>query len=198
MEAMEIPSATDSSKTQAQMMAERKLARMRLGQGVADIESPPSDSEIRFAIVPLTEAEYEEALLEAAKFPTPDNAAGWAARERRNAVEQLVRSLREPEDHNRRAFKTVEEIQAALDQDDIDFLFDKFEEQRHKASPSLDGISPEEFEVLKKVLQNLDWNALSGRAWYAAKRFLSTISDQLLLGNSVISSSTSKSTTKND
>jgi hypothetical protein len=81
---------------------------------------------------------------------------------------------------------------------DIDELLDRYQEMVAMSSPTLDGIPQEEMDGLKVHLQTMDWNALSGRSWYAAKRFLSTISQAQLQDSLRGSSSTNSSTTTSE
>lgn len=171
---------------------------MRLGQAVCDFVPLVSDPEIRLAIVPLTEAEYLQALEAVAAIPGRDDLANSAMRDRRQAQEILARSIREPEDLTDRVYSTVEDLQEDLDVRDIDELFFRYQEMVHTSSPAADGIPPSEFEALKKALMEMDMNALSGPAWYALKRFLSTVTPSPLLDNNSGFTSISSSTTTNE
>lgn len=179
-------------------MIERRLARMRLGQDACDFVSIPSDPEIRFCIVPLTEAEYTQALEKVANMVVPDTLAGAQLQDRRRAQEILLRSIREEFDLTQQVFRSVDELLRVVDVNDIDILIDNYNEMTARSSPSIEGISEEEFRNLKELLQVMDWNALSGRAWFAASRFLSLISPSPLLDNSPGSSSISTLTTTKD
>lgn len=182
----------------AEKIRERRLERMRLGQAVCDFVPLISDPESRLTIVPLTEAQYRQVLEKVAILDQPDNVAGMAVRDRVQAQEILVRAIREESDLTQRAYNDLDEMLEDLDQLDIDELFDRYQEMNEKASPSLEGISPKELVELKKLLQTMDWNALSGRAWYAAKRFLSEIIPTPLLDNSLGSTSTNLLTTTSE
>lgn len=174
----------------AERIKERKINRMRLGQAVCDFVSLPSDPEIRVAIVPLTEAEYLKVLNEVNEIQMGDDLAGVTVKDRVTAQQTLVWAIREPEDLTERVYVDNDEATAmdqlleTLDVGDIDEIIDRYNEMIEQASPSLDGIPDEELENLKKALQQMDWNALSGGAWYAAKRFLSRITPSPLLDNS--------------
>lgn len=163
---------------------------MRLGQAVCDYVQLPSDPEIQVCIVPLTEAQYRQVLEKVAKLPFPDDMAGAAIKDRSSAQETLVRAIREESDLTQQVYENVEDLMEDFDVYDIDHVIDAYSEMVEKASPSLDGLSPEELERLKKALQVMDWNALSGSAWYAAKRFLSRISQVPLQDSSAGSTST--------
>jgi hypothetical protein len=171
---------------------------MRLGQAVCDVVTLPSDKEIRLSIVPLTEAEYLQVLEAVRDTLASDDLPGMAIRDRVQAQEILVRSIREPDDLNERLYDTTYEMLDDLEVGDIDELIDHYNEMVANSSPSIDGIPPEEMDNLKKALQTMDWSGLSGRSWYAAKRFLSTISPEQLLDSSSGSTSTNSSTTTND
>jgi hypothetical protein len=109
-----------------------------------------------------------------------------------------VRAIREEDDLTKRVYSDTDEMLEDLEVSDIDALIDGYNEMMAQASPSLEGIPQEEMDELKKILQTMDWNALSGRSWYAAKRFLSTISPELLQVNSHGSTSTNSSTTTSE
>lgn len=178
---------------------ERRLDRMRLGQAVCDYVTLVSDPEIRLAIVPLTDAEAENALMAAAKISVEDNFAGLMARDHRQRVEILAFSIRDPEDLSKRVYSTGVELQESLDEVDVTTLYDSYMEMNENSNPTIDGISPEEFVELKKVLQEIPWNDLSGRSWYAAKRFLGALIQQgLLRGNSLGSTSSTRLTTTSE
>ena len=174
------------------------MDRMRLGQTVCDIVDLPSDSEIRLCIVPLTEAQFLQALEKVRDVRANDDLPGMAIRDRVQAQEILVRAIREENDLTRMVYSSTEEMLEDLEVADIDALIDGYNEMIAKSSPSLDGITEDEVEDLKKTFQTMDWNALSGRSWYAAKRFLSTISPEQLRDNSHGSTSTNSATTKTD
>jgi hypothetical protein len=171
---------------------------MRLGQAACDFVTLPSDNEIRVAIVPLTEADYRNVLEKVSKLSIPDDLAGVQMKDRVQAEEILVRAIREEHDLSQRIYDNVDELLEDFEVGDVDHAIDVYNEMIHQSSPSLDGIPPEEFEALKKALLRMDWNALSGSAWYAAKRFLSQISPQLRQARLLGSSSTKTLTTMND
>jgi hypothetical protein len=160
-------------------IAEMRIERMRLGQAVCDVVPLASNPEIRVCIVPLLESEYLQVLEEIAQISMPDNLATLQLKDRRQAAGILVRSIREPEDLSARVYNDVEELTESLDVADIDEISDRYNEMIEKSSPSLDGLSAMERDALKKELLEADWSVLSGRAWYAAKRFLSLISQEL-------------------
>jgi len=179
----------------ADRLKERRLDRMRLGQAACDVIQLLSDPDERVFIVPLTEAEYIQALEVVASIEGPDDLAHLALRDRRQSQEILVRAIREDDDLTQRAFATVDEMMSVLEVPDIDEVIDGYNEMVHKASPVMDGIPQEEIDHLKKALSQMDWNDLSGRSWYALKRFLGTLPIERLTDNSLGSSSTSRLTT---
>ena len=171
---------------------------MRLGQAACDFVDLRSDSEIRLCIIPLTEAEYVQVLAKVRDTRANDDLPGMTIRDRVQAQEILVRAIREEDDLTKRVYSDTDEMLEDLEVSDIDALIDGYNEMMAQASPSLEGIPQEEMEELKKILQTMDWNALSGRSWYAAKRFLSTLSPELLQVNSHGSTSTNSSTTTSE
>lgn len=182
----------------AEKLRERKLNRMRLGKSVADVHSLLSDPEIKVALVPLTEAEYIQCLESTASQNISDDNAGVVIRDRYNTAEVLLRAAKEPDDLEQPMFDSIEELTEALEVNDINFLQDAYFEMVETSSPALDGIPPEDLEDLKKALQTIDWSVLSGRQWYALRRFLFSIMPELLQGNSFGSGSISKWITQNE
>lgn len=177
---------------------QRRLDRMRLGQAVCDYVTLPSDSEIRVAIVPLTEAEYKQVLSHVANIDANNNMAGMSLLDRVQAQEICARAIRQDDDLSQRMFNNSEEMMEVLDVVDVDEVIDKYNEMIENSSPTMDGIPPEELDALKKALQQMDWNVLSGRQWYAAKRFLSEIFHLLPPDSLRGFTSTKSSTTTND
>jgi len=171
---------------------------MRLGQATCDYVTLISDPEQRLCIVPLTEAQYRRVLAKVADLPAQDNLAGVSMRDRAQVNEILVHAIREENDLTQRVFQSIEEMTEILEVTDIDQLSDAYSEMMEKSSPSLDMIPQHEIENVKKALQTMDWNALSGRSWYALKRFLSTIMPSPLLDNFAGSISTNSLTTTSE
>lgn len=190
--------------TTSERIKTRRLERMRAGQSVCSYVALVSDPEIRVAIVPLTEAEYEQCLELVAAMEAEDNVAGFAMRDRKQAQEILVRAIREEDDLTQRVYvgsdkkSAVDEMMAGLDVTDVDQLIDEYNEMSAQANPRADGVSQEEMDQLKKVLWEMDWNEFSGRSWYALKRFLGLIMPELQQANLLGSTSTMKSTTTSD
>jgi hypothetical protein len=167
---------------------------MRLGQAVCDYVTLPSDPEIRLCIVPLREADYLQVLEKVNNTVAEDNLSGLAVRDRVQAQEIVARTIREEDDFTQRVYDSVAEMLEDLEVADVDEIYDRYTEMTQKSSPSLDGIPEGEMDEIKKLLQAMDWNVLSGRSWYAAKRFLSTIMPSPLLDNSPGSSLINSST----
>jgi hypothetical protein len=180
-----------TATTTRDKIKERRLARMRSGQSTCDFVNLPSDPEIRVAIVPLTEADYRNVLEKVAAVPSGDDLAGVQIKDRVQSEEILVRAIREEHDLTQRIYDDVSELLEDFEIHDIDHAIDVYNEMVYQSSPSLDGIPPQELENLKKSLQEMDWNALSGSAWYAARRFLSAVMPSPLLDKLPGSSSTS-------
>lgn len=177
----------------------RKLDRMRLGQAVCEIVEIPSVPEVRVGVVPLTDAEAQMALDEAARVETADNIAGLMLRDHVQKVAQLAFAIRDPQDLSKRVYRTGKELQEDLDETDVNYIFDTYMELTENSNPAIEQIDPVEFEHLKKVLQEMDWNELSGRSWFAAKRFLGALNRDKLLPDSLLgSTSTTKSITQSD
>lgn len=190
--------ATMEASSTRERIRERRLERMRLGQAACDFVVLPSDPEIRVAVVPLTEADYRNVLEKVSKMETSDDLAGIQIKDRVQAEEILVRAIREEHDLQTRVYDNSQELLEDFEVHDIDHAIDVYNEMVEKSSPSLEAIPEEELENLKKVLQAMDWNDLSGSAWYAAKRFLSRISPQLLRARSLGSTSTNSLTETKD
>lgn len=183
----------------AERLKQRKFARMRQGQSAAEIETLPSDPEMRVAIVPLTEIEYDNALAGAAKIKVEENAAGFARRDRQYTRLILMQALRDPNNFEVQIWTDVDEMMGTLDSTDVDYLIDCFNELTATSNPSIDGIPKAEFDFLVESLQKMNWNELSGRSWHAAKRFLGALMlDGQLRGSGLGFTSTKSLTTENE
>src|SRR5881392_30501 len=124
--------------TTAEQIKERRLNRMRLGQAACDYMTLVSDPEVRLAIVPLTEAEYLQALEAVARVNAPADVAGMQVRDRRQVQEIMVRSVREDGNLSERVWNSVNEMMEVLEVGDIDQFFDGYQEMVEKSSPSLE------------------------------------------------------------
>lgn len=172
--------------------------RARLGQQVGEVVALLSNPEFRVGLVPLTEAEYIQTLKMAASYPVDgtNNVLGAQLIDRLQQHEVLSIAIRNPHNLEERLFESGDELAESLEIEDVNFLGDIYLEMTDATSPSMDGMSEEALVEAKKVLRILDWNALSGKQWWALKRFLQSISPDQLRGRSRGSSSTSNSTTK--
>jgi hypothetical protein len=175
----------------AEIIKERKLNRMRLGQAAVDVVELPSDPEIRIGLVPLTEAEFAICASAMAAKGYGDDTSGLVQADRDMRRQILLLACREINDPQKRMFANEQELQESLDHADVNFLTEQYTALTDASSPSLEGLSEEDMEELKKALMTIDWSALSGRSWYLLKVFLSTISERQLLANLPGSLSTS-------
>jgi hypothetical protein len=173
---------------------QNRLARMRNGQDVPERVDIPSMPGIGACLVPLTEAEAQRGIVAAADLDVNDNQAGMMARERAATISDIWHALREPGDPDQRVFETPEDMTATLKPTDIDHLADTLVTLQDYASPSVDGMSEEELDDLKKAFGETDWSALTGRRWAAMKLCCSILFPELLAvklrGFSSIDSST--------
>jgi hypothetical protein len=158
---------------------------MRLGQQVCEIIPLLSDPEIRIAIVPLKEKEYQKTLALAASLDFPETAPGQDARDEFQKSEVLSYAIREPDDLDARVYASGDDLAESLDAHEINNIFDVYLEMVNNTSPAIDGLSDADFDTLKKVLRTMSWNELSGQQWYAAKRFLLSIFPNALQDNSL-------------
>lgn len=174
-----------------------RLARMRNGQDVPERVQIPSMDGIGACLVPLTEAESQLGIVAAADLNVNDNQAGMMARERAATISDIWHALREPGDTSMKVFETPEDMAATLKPTDIDYLADKLVLLQDYASPSLDGMTEEELNDLKKAFAETDWSELTGRRWAAVKLCCSTLFPELLAaklrGYSSIDSATTTS-----
>ena len=172
---------------------------MRLGQAVMIPVDLVSDSEIRFALIPLTDAELQNSLMVAAQGAVSDTPSTHEVfyRDRVQKCAIIQGAARHLDNLDERVFESFNEV-LMLDSRDIAHVFDAYQEMMDVSSPSLDGLTEAEMDEIKKALLEMDWNVLSGRQWYAAKRFLMSLQPQQLPDNSLGSLQTKSSTTKNE
>lgn len=184
--------------TTSEKLRELKYAHMRLGQSVGYKFQLLSQPEVEVTMVPLTEAENYQCIETITAMEAPENVVGAMLRDRRNANEIMFRAIRNSEDLDEPAFENMEEMMELLTHADITHLFDCYLEMSEEVSPSLGNFTDEEIDELKKVLSEVEWSGLSGRQWYALRRFLLTLGLELLPANSLGFISTSLSTLMNE
>lgn len=173
----------------------RRIAKMRLGQAAPDYVTLPDRPSIGFALVPLIEKEYQWTMEQAAAIPAPENVYGVDLRDRTMQVCTLLCALREPENHDKKAFESLEQMldpELGLEPTEINYLSECYQRLVDFSSPVLDGLSDEQLDELKKALVTIDWNALSGKPWWHLKGVFMTLPAGLPLDNSPSLSSTLK------
>jgi len=114
----------------------------------------------------------------------PESISGAMSRDRRTQNEVLLRAIRDPDNLDQPLFANFEEMTELLEIVDIGSLYDAFLEMSESVNPSPGQYTDEEVDEIKKVFLEIPWNELSGRQWYALRRFLSTIGKTLLPANS--------------
>lgn len=178
---------------------QRRAERMRLGQATCIIVAGiPSDSEFRMALVPLTDAEQQNAIEQAAsRLDIPDNEHGILAKDKIQMRSVIAASGREVGNLTERMFDDEEELME-FDAADINLIWDHYREMMAEFSPSIEEMSPEDFDAVKKAFQRLNASDLSGSAWYALRRFLLTVGAEPQQDKSPGSTSTNSSTTKSE
>lgn len=167
-----------------------RLARMRQGAEVPEYVDIPSKPGVRAWMVPLTEAESQIGVIRAAGLDVLDNMAGMQARNRAAIESDVWHSLREPGDVDLKVFENIEDMVEELDPTDIDFLADTLATLMDYASPSIDGMSDEELNDLKKAFGETDWSGLTGRQWAAVKVACQALFPDLLRAKSLGTTST--------
>lgn len=175
-----------------------RARRMRMGQNVADFVTLRSNPEVRFAMVPLLEVEYEQAWAAAAAIDQPDNPYGTEIRDRTLKVHSLWYALRMPEDIEQKVFDSPEELAEELEDGDINQLGDEYQSLVDYASPAIDGLDDDKVADLKKAWEQIDLNGLSGKSWWHLKMFFMTLTVDQLRANSLSRSSILNSTGMSD
>lgn len=185
-----------------QIQKARRLSRMRLGQESPDFHVIPStkgaDDPVRIALVPLTEAELDKGFALAASLELPDNMMSADVRDRALMRSNLFHAIRDPADMTRQVFNSVDEMMRELEPADLNYLAEMFQALVEETSPSIDGMTTEQLEELKKAFARIDLNVLSGRSWAHLKLFFSTLAADQLLVNSSSLISTLRSTLTSD
>lgn len=167
-----------------------RVKRMRMGQGVADYVTLPSNEEVRFAMVPLLEREIEEAWSAAAMLDTGNNAYGIELRDRTLQAHTLYHALRNPSDPENKVFESPDQLRAELEETDIGFLMEHYRALTAYASPTIDQLTTEDLDELKKAFSTIDLSALSGRQWWHLTQFFMTIAADQLPDRSLLDSFT--------
>lgn len=163
---------------------ERKLERLRLGQAACEIaDNLPSEQneeiKTRIALVPLTEGEYSSSLYEVEKLSLSNSPAAAALGDEIQRKWLIFYSCRVVGNLTEKFFDDFSDVDD-LDAADVNYLYDLYLEMVAQSSPSLMGLSEDDFTSLKALLPRMAWSELSGQQWYAAQRFLNSIQPQLL------------------
>lgn len=183
---------TTMNETLEAIRQSKRVARMRMGQEVADYAALKSNPEVRVALVPLMEKEYQQALEAAASWDVPDNAYGTEVRDRTLQVYTLLYAIRQVGNESERVFSSIEQMldpDTGLEAVDVNYLSEFYTRMVEHSSPAYDGLDNEQLDALKKALVTIDWNALSGRCWWHLKGVFSTLPVGLPLDNSPSASS---------
>lgn len=172
--------------------AEKRLARMRMGQMNQELEIIPStrssDNPVQVALVPLTEAELMQSLQYALKIEIGEDSQRvdpvyeQSIRDRAQMQYSLMCAIRVPGTLDR-VYESVElmlDEEYGLDADDINFLAEVYDRLMDDSSPQLEGLTEEQLENLKKAFAALDLNALSGKAWWHTKGLFQSLTAQQL------------------
>lgn len=191
---------TENTRIRDAIKNASRLTRMRQGQlafEYIEFDSLVGDSgdKVRLAQIPINESEAQRGIIEAANLGVADNYAGMTARNRAAMLSDVWHSLRDPSDLTKMAFESIEEMADALEPTEIDKGIDCLAMLMDYASPSIDGLSQEDLDDLKKAFAGTDWSALSGRRWAAVKQCCLTLVPELLQVKLSGSSSTDSSTT---
>lgn len=151
---------------------------MRQGQSACEIVEMPSTYGLpeveRVALVPISDADQQNALRAAASMPVELNAAGHLAMDEMHRAYVLSIACREPNDLTARYYENVNAVMA-LDTADKNTLWDRFQEMMAQFSPKIEALSQTEVDDLKKVWDEIQWNDLSGQQWYILMRFIQSI-----------------------
>jgi hypothetical protein len=175
-----------------------RLTKMRLGQEAPEIVALKSNSEIRMALVPLTEKERMDSITQAARLEVPDNSMGLEIRDRYMRACDLHHALREKDDIEQKVFPSAEELMMSLEDIDINYLAEEYLMMQDFSSPAIEGMSDEALEELKKALLTIDMSVLSGKPWWHLKQFFLTLGVGQLKVKLPGSGSTSNSTTSSE
>jgi hypothetical protein len=176
----------------------KRLTRMRLGQDAPEIVPLKTVPEVRVALVPLTEAQYHNALQSAASLDVAENAYGLEERDRILQVMTLLYAVRDPSDPSKQLFQTSEELTNEFEAVEVNWLMDHYARMVDDSSPASEGFSDEELGELKKALEKIEWSVLSGKPWWHLKSFLLTLSPEQLKVNYFGSTLTKKLTGTNE
>lgn len=163
-------------------LRQKREERMRLGQNTAEIFPVPSSPEVRVALIPLLEGEYDECMRAVAALDVPETIAGASVMDRHEKREVIVRASRDTSDYTKRAFKSVDQMMEVLEPEDVNFLYEAYLDMVREISPAVDELDDEEIELLKKVFEEMPWKDLSGKQVYALTRFLSRLAPEQLMG----------------
>jgi hypothetical protein len=181
-----------------EMKEKMRLKRMRMGQEAPELVDIPSMPGARVALVPLTEAESMQGMIRAANLDAPENIPGAQMRAREAMLSDIWNAMRDPSDLDKKVFDSIEDLKMTLEPSDVDTMIDELTILMDYASPTLDGLSNEELDNLKKAFVLIDWSELTGRRWSALRLCLSLLLPELLQARFSSTTSTSNSTTRSE
>ncbi len=188
-----------STSARATILGNRRLARMRMGQGACELVNLVTLPEVRVAIVPLTEREFEMGYSHAAALDVAENQAGWVMRDRAKQAHDMWAACREPSDLNVHVFESIDQMIDELDSMDINYLSERYSVMLAEFSPDINDMDEETLGELKKVFNALRLSELSGRERVAVVTCRSLLLPMPVPGKSPGSTSMPLSTeTKND
>ena len=148
----------------------RRIERMRQGQN-AGVIIGLEGTEMRFSLVPLTEREFDAGISYAASIEVEDNIGGAEKRDRAQMHSDIFHASRTIENLQSHYFEDIEAVKE-LDVAEINFIAENYAMMALETSPTLDGLSEEALQELKKSFGEIEWNELSGPQWIALKRCL--------------------------
>lgn len=151
-------------------IAKRRIERMRQGQEAGEIVDLV-EAGLRFYLVPLSEREFDMGISFAASIEVEDNLGGAQARDRAQMHSDIFHASRSMSDIGKKFFDDIEAVKE-LDLADINYIAERYQMMALETSPTLDGLSDEELDELKKGFEAIEWKELNGPQWIALKRCL--------------------------
>lgn len=175
-----------------------RFARMRLGQEAPELIDVPSMTEVRVALVPLTEAESMAGLIRSANVEVADNISGLNVRNREAVISDVWHACRVPGTAQELVWDTPEQMVDDLQPSDIDYLFDQLTILMDYASPTLANLADQDIDDLKKAFAAIDWKELYGTQQRSLVLCISRLLPDLLAAKFSFSGSTSSLTELNE
>lgn len=150
------------------------LQKLKQGKNNYRITNFPGTEE-KIALVILTSDQVQAAKIAAQDYIKEHNIEDEDYQEIENQRQIVYRALRDKDNLSKQIASSYEELIETLDNMEIQFLFVEYTMLTTESSPFLNSVNDEQFNQLKKTLEEMKLSDLSGPSLAALRFFLLTL-----------------------